>query len=272
MWYVLAAWSESKEWCGVEYGFGTFDASILAFDDHGPCFPVDGLELPTSGWPGPNEGVAMTVVGGDTWTGNWVPVYYFVGYAYSEAGQIPIDVDPQGPFIGFANCQNPPGIFPVAENTPTEFRRGAMGINIEGIRAAPGTPPPMAVCCVDLSCLIRTEVECADLGGVWHPEWESCDPNPCDPEAVCCYGPMHVQCVVVPESQCAALPSGVWHPEWTSCDPNPCTFTPARSTSWGRDQDSVPLRSVGGPGDHGVHGDHGLYGVHCDHDAHASRE
>jgi hypothetical protein len=44
---------------------------------------------------------------------------------------------------------------------------------------APG--PPHAVCCLPPTgeCTIAPEEVCANLGGEWHPEWTSCNPNPC---------------------------------------------------------------------------------------------
>ncbi|MBD3337423.1 MAG: hypothetical protein GF355_18065, partial [Candidatus Eisenbacteria bacterium] len=44
-----------------------------------------------------------------------------------------------------------------------------------------GDPVPTGVCCDPGTgaCGIHTEGECADLGGVWHPELTSCEPNPC---------------------------------------------------------------------------------------------
>ncbi len=36
------------------------------------------------------------------------------------------------------------------------------------------------VCCVQLECqLTATSAECIVLGGVYHPEWDTCTPNPC---------------------------------------------------------------------------------------------
>ena len=39
--------------------------------------------------------------------------------------------------------------------------------------------PAWQVCCVMEECLITTETACGENDGVWHPEWDSCDPNPC---------------------------------------------------------------------------------------------
>lgn len=36
------------------------------------------------------------------------------------------------------------------------------------------------VCCLDHTCMIITQGECEQLNGHWHPEWLSCQPNPCD--------------------------------------------------------------------------------------------
>jgi len=58
---VLSAWTESKQWCGVEFGFGGYDGGAFLVAAHGGCFPGAGLTIPTSGWPGPGEGIALAV-------------------------------------------------------------------------------------------------------------------------------------------------------------------------------------------------------------------
>lgn len=41
--------------------------------------------------------------------------------------------------------------------------------------------PPVKVCCVGQDCYVITEDECGSMGGVYHPEWDSCGPpNPCE--------------------------------------------------------------------------------------------
>jgi hypothetical protein len=82
-------------------------------------------------------------------------------------------------------------------------------------------PPPVPhVCCVDEACLIIFEADCAAIGGVWHPEWDSCGPpNPCGLAHVCCVGE---ECLLMIAEECGEL-GGVFHPEWSSCGPpNPC--------------------------------------------------
>lgn len=42
-------------------------------------------------------------------------------------------------------------------------------------------PVPTFVCCVGHECLLlETEGECTGMGGAWHPEWTSCNDDPCD--------------------------------------------------------------------------------------------
>ena len=76
IWFVLAAWHEDKEWCGVQFGFGDYDPNLFGVLEYWPVFPVEGLELPTSNWPGPSSGTAF-VTTGNPWTGNYEPVYFF---------------------------------------------------------------------------------------------------------------------------------------------------------------------------------------------------
>jgi hypothetical protein len=131
VWFVLAAWAEEKEWCGAEFGFAQYDSTIYAFISSGPCFPDGsggGLEIPTAGWPGPNAGVALSISGAP-WSGNFVPVYFFAGYAYYQ-GEMPLAANPSSEFGGTANCETPPQSW-----AATAF--GAMGIFQDGTSACP---------------------------------------------------------------------------------------------------------------------------------------
>jgi len=128
LWYVIAAWTESKTWCGTEFGFGDFDPEIYAFLEYGGCIPND-LSISTDGWPGPNEGTAVTATDVQ-WDGNFQAVYYFIGYAYNE-GQIPLDVDPDLSFGGFGNCATPSETWAAADY-------GAMGLFQDGVTMCPG--------------------------------------------------------------------------------------------------------------------------------------
>jgi hypothetical protein len=262
IWFVLSQWGEAKTWCGTEFGFGQYEAYNFIMTAWGPCAPGGFLEIPTDGWPGPLEGTAIVTT--DTpWSGNFEPVYYFEGYAYYYLpGVIPLDVDPPTGFGGWGNCLTPPESF-FADCF------GGMGIMMGGYPCCAIIPE--AVCCVGTDCYITTQMGCADMGGEWHPEWDTCDPNPClpPPEHVCCVGE---DCYVVTEEECADMQGewhpewddcgppnpcafyavccvcqdcyittetecmdmgGEFHPEWDTCDPNPCPASPAESTSWG---------------------------------------
>jgi len=272
-WYVLAAWQdEAKTWCGTEFGFGTYDPAPFAFYEQLACFPVAGLEIPTPGWPGPNEGTAF-VTTGDPWNGNWVPVYWFGGYAYDYSygsTVIGIDIDPPTSFCGFSNCENPPMVYSV-----NEIGRGGMGINMAGITpqfeeiqawaccfvempycrmleesdcllqggtwlgpeytCEPVDPcPHPGACCVIGVCSIMFEEDCTLVGGEFLGPDTLCEPNPCP--AVCCIQELtspHT-CEIMLEADCLAA-GGFWHPEWGTCQPNPCDgYTPTDNATWGQ--------------------------------------
>ncbi len=270
-WFVLAAWeSEDKRWCGTEFGFGDYNGNIFSAAAASPCFPDEGLEIPTPGWPGPLEGTAF-VTTTMPWTGNWVPVYYFGGYAYGYygPGRIPIAEDPPTGFVSLGNCVIPPSQFPVEPSA-----RGAMGINTDGIVPEFPPPPEPWACCFDTGeCFLLTQAECDLQGGLAWLEGVTCTPNPCDQPgaccliglceitvgegacdllggvyqgpgttcdpnpcvAVCCLPPFPlVICEILREDECLQG-GGIWNPEWPSCDPNPCwIYTPTAKTSWGR--------------------------------------
>lgn len=128
VWYVLAAWAESKQWCGTEFGFGNFDVNSYYFVNWEACFPQNGLEISTNDWPGPSEGVALTVTG-LAWSGNLVPVYYFAGYAYYQ-DVIPLAADPSTGFAGTATCGEGPGVWPAVD-------LGSMGLFTDGTYVCP---------------------------------------------------------------------------------------------------------------------------------------
>jgi len=227
VWYIIAAWRDAKHWCGVEFGFGAYaNASNVIFLDHGAC-PASALTIPTSGWPGPNQGIALAAYDVD-WNGNFQPVYFFGAYAYyALPSVIQLGANPATGFGGFANCLTPPASFGAVQF-------GALGILAQGVPACP-PEPTQVVCCVDEVChLVYTQEECDDMGGIFHPEWTSCGPpDPCYippiPD-VCCVG---TTCYFITEDECADM-QGVWHPEYEDCGPpNPCDYTPAEPSSWG---------------------------------------
>lgn len=128
VWYVLAAFSDSTDWCGVAFGLDNYSAEIYGFAEWGPCYPEGGLELPSDEWPAPNEGTSF-VTTSTPWSGRILPVYYFAGYAYEE-GLLPLGVDPHYEMGGTSSCT-----MPTVERHAEEF--GAMGLFRDGISVYP---------------------------------------------------------------------------------------------------------------------------------------
>jgi hypothetical protein len=212
VWYVLAAWSGDRTWCGVELGLGGYNPSIVQWVDHGAC-PSSALTIPSGSWPGPGTGIAIAATS-QNWQGNYQPVYFLACYAYGT-GTIPLTSNPATGFGGFANCLTPP-----ASYEADCF--GAMGLFEPGTVCCPPATVPR-VCCVGETCSLVLEEECAVLGGAWHPGWGSCGPpNPCSTARVCCVGEV---CHFVHEDECSSL-GGVWHPEWYTCGPPEPCFVP----------------------------------------------
>ncbi|MFC1572999.1 FlgD immunoglobulin-like domain containing protein [Candidatus Eisenbacteria bacterium] len=166
VWYVISAWAGPKECCAVEFGFGEYDPDIFWFQGSGPCNHGD-LEVPSNEWPGPHEGTL--VVNGGHWSGNYVPIYWFGGYALEE-GLIPLGINEADGFGGFTNCDASGVRYDAA-------CFGALGIGVTG--AACYHSVDLQVCCMANDCYLVSQAECAVLGGSWHVEWGSCDPNPC---------------------------------------------------------------------------------------------
>lgn len=175
VWFVIAAFMEDKQWCGVQFGFSDFDPQLMVFLEHGPCAPGAFIETPSAGWPGPGSGTAF-VTAGTPWTGNWQPVYWFAVYAYEPSygtGVVQLVPDPTAsiPFGGFVNCAAPPERFDAA--------LGGMGVGEPGTWVCPTMQD--GICCVGDDCIIvHSGYECTALGGQYHPEWDDCGPpNPC---------------------------------------------------------------------------------------------
>ncbi len=154
VWFVLAAFTDSTAWRGVEFGLGTYNRDSFFFLDHGPCPPAGAavLQIPTEGWPGPNQGIAF-ITSGEPWKGSIRPVYYFAGYAYAE-DLIPLGVDPTKGWGGTAGTyvvagaaadssgeKDPcPGDAALSGQRPAEAF-GAMGLGRDGVAVFPKTPP-----------------------------------------------------------------------------------------------------------------------------------
>lgn len=88
-------------------------------------------------------------------------------------------------------------------------------------------PDSLHVCCLqDLQCeLMSSEEECLKQWGRWHPEWDSCDPNPCVDGICCSYHIEWGHCEIMPEEECLEQ-LGYWWPVNWGCEPNPCPSGP----------------------------------------------
>ena len=97
--------------------------------DWGPCDLIGSpLEIPGDGWPGPNTGTAVSWAP-DCWSGDLVPVYWLVTYAYAS-GVIPLEAHPIQNST-FVDCSSPP-----IEDTISGY--GSMGFGFSGQNPCPG--------------------------------------------------------------------------------------------------------------------------------------
>jgi hypothetical protein len=154
----------------------------------------------------------------NTWTGNYIPVYYFWGYAYygDQSTVVELTPYPGDEYAHFAN-------FPGSGQPVEEFNvscLGGMGINTDGVPCGPIyiPPPPPQVCCVGPACYLLDDIAACNVAhGDWYEGLTSCEPNPC--VHVCC---IVEECVLTySQTACAAM-GGAWHGNWDSCANNPC--------------------------------------------------
>jgi hypothetical protein len=210
VWYVLLAWLEPKYWCGFEFGLGDFVAGPAGYliTAHGVCDAPGGvtLSIPTENWPGPNQGIAMACTEPEVdfaWAGNFVPMYWFAGYAY--AAQV-IPLGPNPPTRKVAVLQLPEH----GEHAEVDFCLeasgivGAMGMLMDGIPACPGIDPT-ACCLPGDECLMLTPEDCLARGGLAHP-CAVCDPGFCSVRWACCIDEM---CFALSVAECEVY-GGYW--------------------------------------------------------------
>ena len=255
IWFVIAAFSEEKVWCGTQFGLGDFDSDAWYMTSGGGNCLANSLEIPTAGWPGPLTGLSIAATDVQ-YTGTMAPIYWFEGYTYSgNPTVIPVTIDPTQEFIGFGNCEAPAeggsmgffadgvAVFPTAAPEPQvccdEF--GACTLMLpDACEAAGGIAHPeiscdnfqcdilvRACCFEDGSCIVMLPANCEANGGVVY-EYISCDTADCpQPEAACCDDLGN--CTITTEADCA----GERMEDETSCDPNPCYISASDDSSWG---------------------------------------
>lgn len=224
VWFVVAAFLQDSQWCGVEFGlqYPSGTNTGYSISANGYCVPSSALEIPGDTWPASGQGTSV-VTTDIPWSGNFKPVYWFAGYAYSACTvQLGDNPGTPGP-TAFANCSQVE--FPAAQY-------GAIGFGMPGVDACPIPPQPdqWACCLYDGTCvLLETADLCMAAGGEWF-QGLLCEAVTCPVPGVCCVDHL---CYFVHEDECVAL-GGVLHPEFVDCTNEPCqALTPAEPSNWG---------------------------------------
>jgi hypothetical protein len=57
-------------------------------------------------------------------------------------------------------------------------------IYLDNLWVSTSSPPGRRVCCMSSDCGVMIAMDCAFNAGEYHPEWSSCEPNPCTPSAI----------------------------------------------------------------------------------------
>ena len=222
VWYVLLAWgdgTETKYWRGFEFGLGDFVAGTSGYmiTQHGYCpVPEPGtvLTIATEGWPGPNEGIAMsatTTEEAEVWSGNLKAMYWFAGYAYS-AQVVPLGPNPS---TGTVSLLPLPG-----HSQPVQVDLflgapgvlGSMGLLTDGVAASPPVEITGACCFFGNECQVLTLAECDAQGATFQAFATTCDPNPCPTVWGCCIAGADPSpyCFMLTEESCETY-GGIWH-------------------------------------------------------------
>ncbi len=157
---------------GVDFGFENYDASAIAIVADGLC--NEGyLALPTEGWPGPNEGVALVFE--PCRRQKIVEVAWFAAYVYA-AGVLPLGPDPRTHYAAFAEGEASPTI----EDRLEDYQLGVLAFGQAGYNPC-GVADPEGACCLAGRCKEVTRSDCDFEGGIFYGENTNCFPNPCDP-------------------------------------------------------------------------------------------
>jgi hypothetical protein len=177
VWFVMASFAYSPgpvELATAAFGFGAYNRSRIEIVAYGAC--NDGyLEMPTDGWPGPNEGTAILFfVPDNVQRSEVVELYWFASYAYA-AVEIPLGPRPEAP------PPNPQFTTPAVNNSAIEDEAsdfGVIGFGMEGYNPC-GFVVADGACCVFSECLILRREECEAREGVYQGDNTDCFPNPC---------------------------------------------------------------------------------------------
>ena len=205
LWYVVSAFEEDKQWAGIQFGLGDYSANGFYFVEYGPCL-VDNQTIPTDGWPGPNQGVAV-VATTTNWTGNYVAIYYFIGYSYAAGTVVPLDVHP-----AYLTAFHGTTVPPYPSTNYDVVCLGSMGVDTDGSPCCPDGGGETAACCTGGVCTVVSEDDCLAGGGTWYSAQTTCEGFECPITGACCWNQQ--SCTVRTFEDCDAI-SGVWHEGWS---------------------------------------------------------
>lgn len=221
LWVVYAAFHSvsSPRLAGLIFGVDYDPSTVLPFYAES----CGDFELPSTNWPDPDTGTAVTW--NPAQTSQLVQVYVFAGYEYyGNATTFDLIPNPNGGGF-FADDAVPANLDPIAAYGSIGFG-GASG-------SVPCPGGTVGACCLpDCSCLVMHVDECVAIGGFFQGEGVPCDPNPCScPEiGACCFA--DGSCMETVPNDCDGL-GGIFQGFGTTCDPNPCEPSPAFESSWG---------------------------------------
>ncbi|MCK4304696.1 MAG: hypothetical protein KAY24_10705 [Candidatus Eisenbacteria sp.] len=180
IWYVMASFARSPgpiELAGIQFGFEAFDCSAIDIYEYGPCNGDEGLELSSSGWPGPEEGTSLVWGGRGSSrfpTTEVVEIYWFASYVY---GRVSIELGENPDFGAYFGAPFHTENYPPEKDEIEEF--GIIGFGESGYN--PCRPSgALGACCVSDMCRLTTREDCEWLGGIYQGDNTKCFPSPCE--------------------------------------------------------------------------------------------
>lgn len=278
IWKVYAAFpsQNSPRLMGLGWGLSIsmVGGGYVAIDPTGCGLPqADGpgtdYETILNGWPDTDGATIEQRFTTGPRTSSVIELYYFSGFGYGGPGNAP-QLFAAVPHLDASRrfCVDDA----IPEHADPIMGYGSLGFGQAGSTPCP-TDDPDAVCCAPLgTCTVSTQGNCM-APSVWHPEWLTCEGNPCPPPTgACCFADGH--CTATLEGQCpkeggtyqgdltlclpdpcnaygaccgltgacavttrgSCVAPSAWHADWLMCDPNPCPQPTAGSIlAWGDD-------------------------------------
>lgn len=173
--FALAAFPDwvSPRMTGVVFGIN-YDTTVIS---SGIGFEM-AFQLPTSDWPGPGSGIAVTRGNLGPITDRLTTLYWFATYAYQGATFEVIENPVQG--LAFADDSTPAVLDDIRSDDLGKIGFGVPGYNPCLANVATGG------CCFDTGvCTINAEVACEDDEGTYLGDDTGCDPFAC--VGACCF-------------------------------------------------------------------------------------